>query len=227
MIELAYRLVNLRHRVSARAVRQEVYRRLGVGLTADLEVEVLRYARFRDLALDQRRFDLLALHAMARDAERRRDPVSHVLFRDLFAAVAGSAVMRPAIERLGVVSRRVVTDAGVGFLTDAFQNITEIELMNFHASGTGAVAEAVGDTALGAEVEARETGTQSEPAANQYRSVATHTYAAAFAITEHGIFNQLVVAGSVLWDRSVFAAINVGNGDSIQFTYTLTSNSGG
>lgn len=31
----------------------------------------------------------------------------------------------------------------------------------------------------------------------------------------------------VLWDRKVFSAINVVNGDSIQFTYTLAVNSGG
>jgi hypothetical protein len=31
----------------------------------------------------------------------------------------------------------------------------------------------------------------------------------------------------VMWDHKVFAAINVNNGDSIQFTYTLTVNSGG
>lgn len=31
----------------------------------------------------------------------------------------------------------------------------------------------------------------------------------------------------VMWDHKVFAAINVGAGDSIQFTYTLTINSGG
>lgn len=31
----------------------------------------------------------------------------------------------------------------------------------------------------------------------------------------------------VLWDHKVFSAINVVNGDSIQFTYTLTVNSGG
>jgi hypothetical protein len=31
----------------------------------------------------------------------------------------------------------------------------------------------------------------------------------------------------VMWDHKVFAAINVLNGDAIQFTYTLTVNSGG
>lgn len=31
----------------------------------------------------------------------------------------------------------------------------------------------------------------------------------------------------ILWDHKVFSAINVNNGDSIQFTYTVTINSGG
>lgn len=31
----------------------------------------------------------------------------------------------------------------------------------------------------------------------------------------------------VMWDHKVFSAVNVANGDSIQFTYTLTINSGG
>jgi hypothetical protein len=97
--------------------------------------------------------------------------------------------------------------------------------MNYHASGTGTNAEAAGDTALQTEVASRQAGTQSEPAANQYRTVATITYAASFAITEHGLFSASS-NGTVL-DRSVFAAINVVNGDGIQFTYTLTVNSGG
>ncbi len=125
----------------------------------------------------------------------------------------------------GVVSRRVVTNAGVAFLVDAFQNLVEIELMNFHASGTGVVAENVTDTALGTEVATRTTGTQSEPASNQYRTVGTISYSGSFAITEHGIFSASSVG--TLWDRSVFAAVNVVSGDSIQFTYTLTVNAGG
>lgn len=31
----------------------------------------------------------------------------------------------------------------------------------------------------------------------------------------------------IMWDHKVFSAVNVANGDSIQFTYTLTINSGG
>jgi hypothetical protein len=129
------------------------------------------------------------------------------------------------VEDLGVLSRRVITTAGVNFIVDAHQNLVELELMNFHAMGTGSVAEAVGDTALGTEVETRTTGTQSEPAANQYRTVGTITATATRAITEHGIFSASTVG--VLFDRSVFTVINLANGDSIQFTYTCTYTSGG
>lgn len=124
----------------------------------------------------------------------------------------------------GVVSRRVVTTAGVGFITDAFQNLVELEAMNNHASGTGTTAEAVGDTALVTEVATRVVGTQSEPSANVYRTVATIPYLATLAITEHGVFSA--AAAGVLLDRSVFSAINVVNGDSIQFTYSLTTTAG-
>lgn len=126
----------------------------------------------------------------------------------------------------GILSLDSVTDAGVAFLVDAFQNLTEIENMNFHDAGTGTNAEAVGNTALQTAFGgARVTGTQSEPAANQYRSTATIPFTSTLAITEHGLFSASTVG--TLWDRSVFTAINVINGDSIQFQYTLTVTSGG
>lgn len=128
--------------------------------------------------------------------------------------------------KLGVLSRRLVTNAGVAAVVDAFQNLFELELFNFHDSGTGNTAEAVGDTALVTPAgPARVTGTQSEPAANQYRSQATITYTTTQTIVEHGLFSAS--SGGTLWDRSVFAGIAVNNGDSIQFTYTLTVNAGG
>lgn len=134
----------------------------------------------------------------------------------------------------GVVSRRVVTTAGVNFIVDAFQNLVELELMKFHGIGTGAVAEAVGDTALGTELttqynpdNTRATGSQTENGANVYRTVGTNLVDAAVAITEHGILTQAATGGGVLLDRSVFAVINLANGDSLQSTYDLTVNSGG
>lgn len=128
-------------------------------------------------------------------------------------------------QRLGVVSQRVVTTAGVGYLVDCLQNLAEAENINWHQSGTSNTAEAVGDTGLGAAVGARVSGTQSEPSANVYRTVATLSYTGSSNIVEHGIFTAS--SGGTLWDRSVFGAIAVNNGDSIQFTYNLTVNAGG
>lgn len=130
-----------------------------------------------------------------------------------------------SIEDLGVISRRLVTNSGVGYLVDALMNLVEPENLNFHASGTGTTAEAVGDSALVTEAATRVSGTQSKPASNQYRTIGTIPYTGALAITEHGIFSAST-AGTLL-DRSVFAVINVSNGDSIQFTYTFTLTAGG
>lgn len=122
---------------------------------------------------------------------------------------------------LGLISTKVVTTAGVGYLVDCLQGTVEPENLKYHGSGTGAVAEAVGDTALGTEVESRATGTTVEGAsANIFRTVGTVSYTATRAITEHGIFSAVSVG--TLLDRSVFAAVNVINGDSIEFTYELT-----
>jgi hypothetical protein len=145
----------------------------------------------------------------------------------IVAELRGRLVQRDGtVIDFGVLSRRLVTDAGVAFLVDDWaDDSADITTLNYHGSGTGTGAEAVGDTALGTAVESRASGTKSQPAANQLRSVATISYTASRAITEHGLFSA-ATAGT-LWDRSVFSAINVANGDSIQFTYTCTVNSGG
>jgi hypothetical protein len=139
------------------------------------------------------------------------------------------------VEKLGLVSTKLVTDAGVSFLVDDWNNnAADLTTLNFHGCGTGTTAEAVGDTALVTESttalnpdSTRATGTRSKPAGNQYRTVGTATFDASAAITEHGIFSQAATGGGTLWDRSVFSAINVATGDSIQFTYTCTVSSGG
>ena len=46
----------------------------------------------------------------------------------------------------GVASYRVVTNNGVGFIVDAFQNLVEAEIMNYHGVGTGTNAEASRNT---------------------------------------------------------------------------------
>ena len=140
----------------------------------------------------------------------------------LFAAVIHKDGSR---EELGLICTKVVTDAGVAYIVDSFQNLVELENMRYHASGTGVTAEAASQTALVTEVATRQSGTLTEGAsANIFRTVGTITYAGAFAITEHGIFSA-ASAGTLL-DRSVFAAINVVASDAIQFTYELTMPSG-
>lgn len=130
---------------------------------------------------------------------------------------------------LGLASMRVVTTAGVGYIVDAFQNLTEPENLKYHGIGTGSTAEAVGDTALVTELttaynpdNTRATGTTTEAAANIYRTVGTNTVDAAAAVTEHGVFSQAAAPGGTLLDRSVFAAVNLASGDSLQSTYDLT-----
>lgn len=135
----------------------------------------------------------------------------------------------------GTLSRRVITTAGVTFLRDDFNNSAQdITTMNFHGCGTGTNAEAVGDTALQTESttalnpdSTRATGTRSTPSSTTYQTVGTLTFDATAAVTEHGILSQSATGGGTLWDRSVFTAINVASGDSIQFTYVLTLTAGG
>ena len=131
---------------------------------------------------------------------------------------------------LGVLSRRVVTNAGVNYLASDFSGgANDVNLFKFHDAGTGVTAEAVGDTDLvtPAGPTTRATGSQTNPTAPQYASVGTITYAGTLAITEHGLFSTSARASGTLWDRSVFSAINVVNSDSIEFTYTLTITAGG
>lgn len=125
------------------------------------------------------------------------------------------------VERLGLVSTRVVTTAGVNYLVDALQGSVEPENLKYHAMGTGTTAENASDTTLVTEVETRATGTTTEGAsANIYKTVATIAATGTRAITEHGVFSAS--SSGTLLDRSVFSAINLVSGDSIQFSYELT-----
>ena len=135
----------------------------------------------------------------------------------------------------GTVGYRVVTDAGVAFIVDDWDNSgTDMTTLNFHGIGTGSTAEAAGDTALVTESttalnpdSTRATGTRSQPAANQYRSVGTLTADAQIVVREHGLFSASATGTGTLWDRTVFATITLESADSLQSTYTATLSSGG
>jgi hypothetical protein len=138
-------------------------------------------------------------------------------------------------EDLGLASCRVVTDTGVGFIVDAFQNLVELETMRYHGLGTGTTAEAASQTALITELttqystsSTRPTGTLGEKSGDSktYETTATITVSATVAATEHGIFSQAGTGGGVMLDRSVFSVVNLGSSESIAATYQITFPSG-
>jgi len=135
----------------------------------------------------------------------------------------------------GLISTRVVTTAGAGFVVDAFQGSVELEIMKYHGIGTNNTAENVADTTLNTELttqyivnSTRATGTLGEGAsANIFRTVGTNEVDASVTIVEHGIFSNATVASGVLFDRSIFAGIGMVSGDQLQTTYDWTMATGG
>lgn len=133
----------------------------------------------------------------------------------------------------GVVSKKKVTGA---FVTDIVNCLSKTSPYNvsaavfqdykYHDCGTGNTAEANTQTALVTPYGgSRATGTQvagGTGTAPTYTSVATISFSGSFAIVEHAVFNAS--SAGTMMDRSLFSAVNVVNGDSIQFTYVLTIN---
>lgn len=137
----------------------------------------------------------------------------------------------------GVLSTRLVTDAGVAFIVDALHASATIANLKYHGFGSGTTNEAAGDTALVTEYtteyttnNTRPTGSQGETSANIYSTVGTFSpdSGGTLAVTEHGVFDQAANSGGTLLDRSKFSAVNLvaTNGDSLQVTYLLTLPSG-
>ena len=171
------------------------------------------------------------------EPEHRRISNDHVLLGAKLANMHGAAACYSGlgikhirggrvIDDRPLVSRHVVTTAGVDWIKTSWLNTTELEVLLYHASGTGTTAESAAQTALVTETGTRVAGTASSNGTGIVRIVATISYSGTLAITEHGIFSQLS-AGGTMWDRSLFTAVNVINGDSIQFTYDVTFSSGG
>lgn len=132
---------------------------------------------------------------------------------------------------LGLASMRMITDAGAAAIVDAFTNTFELETFNYHGIGTGATTEVAGNTALQTESSAitggvRPTGTQSQPSAQVYRTVATFTATGSIAATEHGILSSATIGSGVLLDRATFAAVNLATSDTLQITFDFNSDSG-
>lgn len=128
----------------------------------------------------------------------------------------------------------LVTHAGVRLLsqdTAISAGAATLNVMKYHGSGTGTTAATDLDVALQTAIGTAATaGTNTNADASPNATVTatgTVSYTGTAAVTEWGLFNSATLAGATMWDHKVFAAVNVANGDSITFTYTLTINSAG
>ncbi len=120
----------------------------------------------------------------------------------------------------------VYTTTGKAWVVDRCQNVElpAASLMNVLGWGTGATAEAVGNTALATEAsENRTTGTLSQPAADTDRVVGTIVATGTKTITEAGRFNITTKGGAneVMLERALFTGIPLLVNDSIQLTFDL------
>ncbi len=127
----------------------------------------------------------------------------------------------------GVLGRRVVTTAWAEFIVDQLiAETSEFGDLKWHDSGAGTTAAVIGDTDIETtDAESRVAGTQVESSSVIYESVGVITYTTTLAITEHMMFTQ--VTGGTGHDRTVFAAINVVNTNTITFTLDYTITAGG
>jgi hypothetical protein len=146
------------------------------------------------------------------------------------------------IEELGLAGMRMVTTVGARFICDDMNNnTTDVTNLKFHGFGTGAGAEAVGNTALSTEEttqyapdNTRPTGSQASATVGNdgtYTTVGTYSPDSGTnprPITEHGIFTQAATGGGTLLDKTLFSVVNlVPAADSLQATYVFTLVAGG
>lgn len=121
----------------------------------------------------------------------------------------------------------LVTNAGMAGAASRLNGDGSEAAFTYIAIGTGAVAAAATDTALGAEITtgggARAAATASrvttDVANDTAKLVLTYTITATFAVTESGVLNA--ASAGVLLARQVFTAVNVVSGDSLQVTWTF------
>jgi hypothetical protein len=115
----------------------------------------------------------------------------------------------------------LVVDAGKAHIADRLSTTPTGAAMGWMAVGTGAVAPAAANTALGTELD-RNATTSITDSANVVTYVGNWAAGDATnsAITEAGIFNAVSV-GTML-ARATFTAINKGASDTLAITWTVT-----
>ena len=147
----------------------------------------------------------------------------------------GSLWLSIGDQNLGLVSLQKITTVGVAFIVDALQNITELDLIRYHAWGIGGGTEQISDTQLGTELTTqitppnlRTTGSLLEGTApNIFKTVGLTLINTGVTLQEFGIFTSVSVGSPVLIDRTVFAVRAVSANLTITSRYLLTVPAGG
>src|SRR5260370_9618794 len=119
-------------------------------------------------------------------------PGNMIFATHLEAKIFANGILKEVID----LGDGVVTQAGVNIMAaDWANNNPALKVFNYHQSGTGTTAPAIGDTTLqtavadaGSIVAGAPSNTTS-PAV--YKTIATLAYTAVHAITEWGLFNAL------------------------------------
>jgi sugar (pentulose or hexulose) kinase len=115
----------------------------------------------------------------------------------------------------------IIVNAGFDLICDALGAVSRPASIGYIGVGTGVVAAAVADTALGTQT-LRQAATYAHTAGTKVFTMTT-TFAAGAAtaaLTEAGVFNA-ASAGTML-DRVIFPVINKGAADTLQAVFTFT-----
>jgi hypothetical protein len=114
----------------------------------------------------------------------------------------------------------VFTNKGEELAADYFDGTASAPANWYVGWGTGAVAAAKGDVALGSEsAEARTAATESQPAADTNRFVALLTSLSTQTISEAGLFDASTSGNMPI--RGDFTGIPLNANDKIEFTIDL------
>lgn len=138
------------------------------------------------------------------------------MFNDTIALTGALTITKN--NELVVDTRNLVVTAGKGLVAGCLSGVsTPVTKMSV---GSGTVAAAAGDTALGSVID-----TNALTVSGGTLSGATVTYACTWAagdgtgaITEAGLFS----AADVMLARTVFAVVNKGADDTVTITWTVT-----
>lgn len=121
----------------------------------------------------------------------------------------------------------LVVNAGLAGIAKRIGGIGSVAAFDYVAIGTGATAAAAGNTALeteittggGARAQVIPTSVTTTVTDDTLQLQKTFAFTSSFAVTEFGVLNA--ASSGTLLSRTVFSAINVSNGMSVQFTYKI------